>query len=467
MRYTSATAILVSAAASTTLTVTTDAHFTRRRSSRVLQDDIMSLSMILSDTGNPFKSYGDLTSEGGGNDNATTTILGSGSSVADGSGSMTTTTTTTKASKATKARKLQDLSTLSTWDKEPIIDGFDMAMSVPGMSMPPPMQVSSGIDEPTSPPVSDVISFEDVVYYPKAESAEAEIEMSMSVSHSMSSMSTSMSVSEIETDTETDVEKYANPNNIVTVAVPLDGPYHLLHKEEEIPTLEPTEYPTPAPVEALVSKDESTPAPVTDEPTLKPTTGGEEEEEILAIEPSADVEEEHDGGWISASALNAKAAKQAKTRKFRNRRFLQMEDLSLSMSLSLSVPLDPLVFSMSMSIPEDPLSFVKDPLVEENLTVDSIHCTWRAWFANKPKSACGILNDGNHTVPYTCDGEYPNVCCTESTITDPMLNLFGACYKVRILQIALKNIYIAKYLKCTCSCRMLMTWRLLLQRRQR
>jgi hypothetical protein len=433
----------------------------------------MSLSMILSDTGNPSLYYGALIGEGpppGDDDNelvgeddgipsstnaTTTTPLGTSGSVAAGvgsGGSMTTTTTTTKASKTTtttKARKLQDLSTLTTWDKEPIIDGLDMIMSVPAgiMSMPLPMQEASsaGIEEePTSPPiVSNVISFETESV--ETETEETDTEMSMSMSHSIS-MSISMTVSETKIDTDADVEKYTNPNNnIVTVAVPLDGPYHLLHKEED------TEYPTPAPVEAVETTDEPTPAPVqktlettdeptsapvTDEPTLKPTTGGKEEEEIVPIEPSSDVEEEYEGEWITASgALDAKASKQAKTRKkLRNRRFLQ-DEFSLSMSMSTSIPLVPFTFSMSMSNPDDPAAYVKDPLVEENLSVDSIHCTWRAWFAKKPKRACGILNDGNHTVPYTCDGEYPNVCCTESTITDPTLNLFGTCYKVRILQI--------------------------------
>ena len=65
-------------------------------------------------------------------------------------------------------------------------------------------------------------------------------------------------------------------------------------------------------------------------------------------------------------------------------------------------------------------------------TNDSIRCTWDDKFdvnGNNHFKVCKKLRD-EHTVPYTCDGQYVHVCCTVSSIEIPIFEKFGTCFKV-------------------------------------
>ena len=65
-------------------------------------------------------------------------------------------------------------------------------------------------------------------------------------------------------------------------------------------------------------------------------------------------------------------------------------------------------------------------------TNDSIRCTWDDKFdvnGNNHFKVCKKLRD-EHTVPYTCDGQYAHVCCTVSNIEIPIFEKFGTCFKV-------------------------------------
>jgi hypothetical protein len=65
-------------------------------------------------------------------------------------------------------------------------------------------------------------------------------------------------------------------------------------------------------------------------------------------------------------------------------------------------------------------------------TNDSIRCTWDDKFdvnGNNHFKVCKKLKD-EHTVPYTCDGQYAHVCCTVSSIEIPIFEKFGTCFKV-------------------------------------
>jgi hypothetical protein len=61
-----------------------------------------------------------------------------------------------------------------------------------------------------------------------------------------------------------------------------------------------------------------------------------------------------------------------------------------------------------------------------------LKCNWSRTFASftNHKQACMAAND-EYTVPYTCDGEYTNICCTVSGITNPTFDnkKFGTCLK--------------------------------------
>lgn len=65
-------------------------------------------------------------------------------------------------------------------------------------------------------------------------------------------------------------------------------------------------------------------------------------------------------------------------------------------------------------------------------TNDSIKCIWDDKFdiiGNNHFKVCKKLKD-EHTVPYTCDGQYAHVCCTVSIIEIPIFEKFGTCFKV-------------------------------------
>ncbi|KAL3777909.1 hypothetical protein ACHAW5_007815 [Stephanodiscus triporus] len=61
-------------------------------------------------------------------------------------------------------------------------------------------------------------------------------------------------------------------------------------------------------------------------------------------------------------------------------------------------------------------------------TTDAIKCVWDENFedAANHKKACKKLNN-EHTVPYTCNGQYTKVCCTVSSIEMPIFKTFGTC----------------------------------------
>lgn len=70
-----------------------------------------------------------------------------------------------------------------------------------------------------------------------------------------------------------------------------------------------------------------------------------------------------------------------------------------------------------------------DEFVDQPASGNGLQCTWKPSFEKRSnhKQACKSLNNG-YTVPYTCDGEYRNICCTVSSIVKPTFDRFGTCY---------------------------------------
>jgi hypothetical protein len=114
---------------------------------------------------------------------------------------------------------------------------------------------------------------------------------------------------------------------------------------------------------------------------------------------------------------------------FRSRRVLE--------DMSMSAP----IFEAEMSMPDD--GSMVESTTRRNLrtglgirrtqTEEAIKCVWDSQFDDpnlaSHTKACKKLND-EHSVAYTCDGEYMNVCCTVSSIEFPLFNMFGKCQKV-------------------------------------
>ena len=101
-----------------------------------------------------------------------------------------------------------------------------------------------------------------------------------------------------------------------------------------------------------------------------------------------------------------------------------IDPMMSSMSLSMSIELIDPMMSLSMSIELTVPTYAPTAVLP-----DDIYCTWKKWFEDDVELACSVLNDGYHTVPYTCDGDYTNVCCSKSSILNPKMKLFGTCYK--------------------------------------
>ena len=61
---------------------------------------------------------------------------------------------------------------------------------------------------------------------------------------------------------------------------------------------------------------------------------------------------------------------------------------------------------------------------------NSLQCTWQSSLeqTSNHKQACQSMNNG-FTVPYTCDGNHKNICCTVSNIVKPTFDRFGTCSK--------------------------------------
>ena len=102
------------------------------------------------------------------------------------------------------------------------------------------------------------------------------------------------------------------------------------------------------------------------------------------------------------------------------------EDISMSMSAPI------LEAEMSMSMPE---LRARDLRVigagtRRTQTEASIKCVYNSGFedAASHAEACAELDD-EHSVAYTCDGEYTKVCCTVSSIVMPVFSTFGVCQK--------------------------------------
>jgi hypothetical protein len=62
---------------------------------------------------------------------------------------------------------------------------------------------------------------------------------------------------------------------------------------------------------------------------------------------------------------------------------------------------------------------------------EDIKCVWDLKFddATSHTKAWKKLND-EHSIAYTCDGQYVKVCCTVSSLEFPLFNIFGKCRKV-------------------------------------
>ena len=127
----------------------------------------------------------------------------------------------------------------------------------------------------------------------------------------------------------------------------------------------------------------------------------------------------------------------SKTRKlsrddFPRRRNLQTDIFQMDTIGSMPVDGEDITITTSTSAP---LTTTMTPDEDDTapFTVQSIHCTWLSWFDDDemgPRKACRQLNDGNHTVPYSCTGTYANVCCTESDLLVASMDNFGDCTKI-------------------------------------
>ncbi len=102
------------------------------------------------------------------------------------------------------------------------------------------------------------------------------------------------------------------------------------------------------------------------------------------------------------------------------------EDVSMSMSAPL------LEAEMSMSMPELRARDLRVTSVgtRRTQTEESIKCVYNSNFENAAShtEACEELDD-EHSVAYTCDGQYTKVCCTVSSIVMPVFSTFGTCQK--------------------------------------
>lgn len=72
------------------------------------------------------------------------------------------------------------------------------------------------------------------------------------------------------------------------------------------------------------------------------------------------------------------------------------------------------------------------PATSGDDSITPLKCNWSPAFASytNHKQACMAATD-EYTVPYTCDGEYTNICCNVSGITNPTFDnkKFGTCLK--------------------------------------
>lgn len=95
---------------------------------------------------------------------------------------------------------------------------------------------------------------------------------------------------------------------------------------------------------------------------------------------------------------------------------------SMSMSISMSFPAE--------SVEPEPEQPEPDEKPKNDGTADiTIKCTWKSTFLTMSHNKSCKKMRNEYSVPYTCDGG-KNVCCTESSIDNPIFDSFGHCTKV-------------------------------------
>ena len=113
----------------------------------------------------------------------------------------------------------------------------------------------------------------------------------------------------------------------------------------------------------------------------------------------------------------------------------------MPMSISMSLPSDlvepeqpepagSMSMSLSMSFPtesEEPEPEPEEPTDEASDI--TIKCTWKSTFVTMSHNKSCKKMKNEYSVPYKCDGG-KNVCCTESSIENPIFDSFGQCTKV-------------------------------------
>jgi len=113
----------------------------------------------------------------------------------------------------------------------------------------------------------------------------------------------------------------------------------------------------------------------------------------------------------------------------------------MPMSISMSFPSELVepeqpepAESMSMSISMSFLTESEEPEPEPEKPTDeasdiTIKCTWKTTFLTMSHNKSCKKMRNEYSVPYTCDGG-KNVCCTQSSIDNPIFDSFGQCTKV-------------------------------------
>jgi hypothetical protein len=86
--------------------------------------------------------------------------------------------------------------------------------------------------------------------------------------------------------------------------------------------------------------------------------------------------------------------------------------------------------SLSMSFPTESEEPEPEPEEPTDGTSDiTIKCTWKSTFLTMSHNKSCKKMKNEYSVPYKCDGG-KNVCCTESSIENPIFDSFGQCTKV-------------------------------------
>ena len=93
-------------------------------------------------------------------------------------------------------------------------------------------------------------------------------------------------------------------------------------------------------------------------------------------------------------------------------------------------PVESMSMSISMSFPAESVEPEPEPEKPTDEASDiTIKCTWKSTFLTMSHNKSCKKMRNEYIVPYTCDGG-KNVCCTESSIDNPIFDSFGQCTKV-------------------------------------